>query len=182
MIINRREAVGNVNGLAKTCSEPSVFRSAKEPKEVRESVFMRYGEGIAAAVCGVLTLVAWLGESRLGWVSTLLYLLAYAVGGYAKGKEGILTLSQERKLDVNLLMIIAALGSAITSPMVSPVAQVVPKERHVHDQLLPDHALHVLEKGDLILKPDDSQILAEACRRWVGRPLRAPKRIISRPL
>ena len=112
MIINRREAVGNVNGLAKTCSEPSVFRSAKEPKEVRESVFMRYGEGIAAAVCGVLTLVAWLGESRLGWVSTLLYLLAYAVGGYAKGKEGILTLSQERKLDVNLLMIIAALGAA----------------------------------------------------------------------
>lgn len=102
-----------MNGLAKTCSEPSVFRPAGRPEEEhRESVFSRYGEGIAAAACGVFTLVAWLGESALGWVSTLLYVLAYVIGGYAKGREGILTLTQERKLDVNLLMIIAAMGAA----------------------------------------------------------------------
>lgn len=102
-----------MNGVAKTYSKPSVFRPVARPdKEPRESVFSKYGEGIAAAACGLFTLIAWLGGSALGWVSTLLYVLAYVIGGYAKGREGILSLVRERKLDVNLLMIIAALGAA----------------------------------------------------------------------
>lgn len=102
-----------MNGLAKTYSEPSVLRDVGRGKEEPwESALSRYGEGIAAAVCGVFTLVAWLGESTLGWGSALLYVLAYVIGGYAKGREGIVSLIQERKLDVNLLMIIAAIGAA----------------------------------------------------------------------
>lgn len=102
-----------MNGLAKTCSEPAMLKGVSGREEVhRESLLSRYGEGIAAAACGLFTLIAWLSESALGWGSTLLYVLAYGIGGFAKGREGILTLTQERKLDVNLLMIIAAIGAA----------------------------------------------------------------------
>ena len=73
-----------------------------------------------------------------------------------------------------------ALGSAITSPMVSPVAQVVPE--NVTFMISFSQTMRCTSSNRVTLKPDDSQILAEACRRWVGRPLRAPKRIISRPL
>ncbi len=61
---------------------------------------------------GLLIVLAWLGESRLGAISVLLYLAAYMIGGVAKAKEGVLALVKERKLDVNLLMLLAAAGAA----------------------------------------------------------------------
>lgn len=70
------------------------------------------GEMQAALGSGALMLIAWgIG----GWSQTLsviLYMLAYAVGGWQKAKEGVETLVKERDLDVNLLMIAAALGAA----------------------------------------------------------------------
>ncbi|MDC0834384.1 heavy metal translocating P-type ATPase [Geitlerinema sp. CS-897] len=73
-----------------------------------------YPEAIAAAICALLTLVGWLAlnGSWLGFgVWTLL--AAYTIGGYDSAREGLETLWEERELDVDLLMIVAALGAAI---------------------------------------------------------------------
>jgi Cd2+/Zn2+-exporting ATPase len=48
------------------------------------------------------------GVRSAAWV----YLTAYIIGGFAKAREGILTLIRERELDVNLLMFLAAGGAA----------------------------------------------------------------------
>ncbi|RKD24339.1 copper-translocating P-type ATPase [Ammoniphilus oxalaticus] len=73
--------------------------------------FKQHGESVAVIGSGALTLMAWLlsGQSQL---SVGLFLLAYIIGGYAKMKEGIITLVKERDLDVNLLMLLAAIGAA----------------------------------------------------------------------
>lgn len=47
----------------------------------------------------------------LGW-ALLLLPAAYVIGGYESAKEGLTTLVKEKELDVDLLMIVAALGAA----------------------------------------------------------------------
>ncbi|MDF2929903.1 MAG: zosA [Anaerospora sp.] len=49
-----------------------------------------------------------------GWqgIEIPLYIAAYVAGGYRKAREGIKTLIFERDLDVDLLMVIAAIGAA----------------------------------------------------------------------
>lgn len=66
----------------------------------------------AALGSGILTLAAWGAAGRLPVLSVLLYIVAYAVGGWIKAKEGVETLVKDRDLDVNLLMIAAAVGAA----------------------------------------------------------------------
>ena len=46
-------------------------------------------------------------------VSVIIYLLAYVIGGFAKAKEGIESTIQDKELNVEILMILAAIGSAI---------------------------------------------------------------------
>lgn len=73
---------------------------------------LQNAESVATILCGLLTFGAWLFESSLGPVSIILYLSAFVIGGYVKAKEGIVTLVRDKDLDVNLLMIIAAIGAA----------------------------------------------------------------------
>ncbi|MDT9722727.1 heavy metal translocating P-type ATPase [Paenibacillus sp. ClWae2A] len=61
---------------------------------------------------GLLMLIAWGTAPFFGTLSIMLYIVAYAVGGWTKAKEGIETLVKDRDLDVNLLMIAASLGAA----------------------------------------------------------------------
>ncbi|WP_199197235.1 heavy metal translocating P-type ATPase [Chroococcidiopsis sp. CCALA 051] len=70
-------------------------------------------DAIAAFVCAVLVLLGWIAL-QLGWLGLGLLLLpaAYVIGGYESAKEGLTTLWQEKELDVDLLMIVAALGAA----------------------------------------------------------------------
>lgn len=72
----------------------------------------QYGEGAAALLSGLLIAVAWMLGNVSDTTSVLVYLLAFVVGGFAKAKEGLETLIRERDLDVNLLMIVAAIGAA----------------------------------------------------------------------
>ena len=62
----------------------------------------------------MLVLLGWLSLGR-GWlgVSLLILTAAYVIGGYQSTREGLTTLWRERELDVDLLMIVAALGAAI---------------------------------------------------------------------
>ncbi|QOS81135.1 heavy metal translocating P-type ATPase [Paenibacillus sp. JNUCC31] len=73
---------------------------------------LRNKEMQAALGSGLLMLIAWATASWSNPLSVMLYIVAYAIGGWTKAKEGIETLIKERDLDVNLLMIAASLGAA----------------------------------------------------------------------
>jgi Zn2+/Cd2+-exporting ATPase len=70
-------------------------------------------ETVAAATCAVLLLAGWLAlQSSLQILGLCLLPLAYLIGGYGSAIEGLTTLWEEKELDVDLLMIVAALGAA----------------------------------------------------------------------
>jgi len=71
-------------------------------------------ELIMALVSGVLIVLAYLAEKQVGtpWIYVTLYLSAFLIGGYAKAKEGLTDTWETRSLNVELLMIIAAIGAA----------------------------------------------------------------------
>jgi Cd2+/Zn2+-exporting ATPase len=72
-----------------------------------------HAEAFAAILCGCLLLLGWMAL-HLGWIGLALLILpaAYVVGGYESAREGLTTLFREKELDVDLLMIVAALGAA----------------------------------------------------------------------
>ncbi|MBN3523354.1 heavy metal translocating P-type ATPase [Paenibacillus apiarius] len=72
----------------------------------------KYGEALAAAGALFFILLALVaGMVSEAWAIAF-YLLAYVSGGGLKLKDGIATLVREKDLDVNLLMIAAAVGAA----------------------------------------------------------------------
>ncbi|MBM7707407.1 heavy metal translocating P-type ATPase [Chryseomicrobium aureum] len=71
-------------------------------------------ELINALVSGLLILTGWiLSRNDLNTASVIVFLFAFAIGGYFKAKEGIEKTVKDRKLNVELLMILAAVGSSI---------------------------------------------------------------------
>ena len=70
-------------------------------------------DAVTAALCGILVIFGSLAL-QLGWLGLAVFILpaAYVIGGYSSAREGLTTLVQERELDVDLLMIVAALGAA----------------------------------------------------------------------
>ncbi|MGM9929030.1 MAG: heavy metal translocating P-type ATPase [Bacillus sp. (in: firmicutes)] len=71
-------------------------------------------ELIAALICGVLILAGWLlAKADMETASIIVYLAAFIIGGYAKAKEGILDTIENKELNVEMLMVLAAIGSAI---------------------------------------------------------------------
>ncbi|WP_414564110.1 MULTISPECIES: heavy metal translocating P-type ATPase [unclassified Anabaena] len=72
-----------------------------------------HADTVAAALCGILLFLGWLAL-HIGWLGWALLLLpaAYVIGGYESAREGLTTLIKEKELDVDLLMIVAALGAA----------------------------------------------------------------------
>ncbi|WP_442601543.1 heavy metal translocating P-type ATPase [Paenibacillus sp. KN14-4R] len=72
----------------------------------------QYGEITGALISGVLMAIAWIWGHYTDGPVYLMYLAAYIIGGYAKAKEGLITLFKEKDLDVNLLMLLAAVGAA----------------------------------------------------------------------
>jgi len=81
------------------------------PNRLKDT-FSRYGEGIAALISGIIIAAAWsVNDASHTW-AIILYSLAFLIGGFVKAKEGLYTLIYERDLDVNLLMLVAAIGAA----------------------------------------------------------------------
>ncbi|NET17300.1 MAG: HAD-IC family P-type ATPase, partial [Okeania sp. SIO1H6] len=72
-----------------------------------------YPEAFAAATCALLVIFSWFCL-QLNSIGLALFILAaaYVIGGYQSAKEGLTTLWEEKELDVDLLMIVAALGAA----------------------------------------------------------------------
>jgi Zn2+/Cd2+-exporting ATPase len=68
---------------------------------------------LMATTSGIFILTAWMMEKYSeSPYYVLFYLLAFIVGGYAKAVEGIQESIKERQLNVELLMMFAAIGSA----------------------------------------------------------------------
>ncbi|PID02013.1 heavy metal translocating P-type ATPase [Sporosarcina sp. P2] len=71
-------------------------------------------ELIAAILSGIIILTAWaLGKNGVESFSVSLYIIAFLIGGYAKAKEGIEETIKNKELNVEMLMIFAAIGSGI---------------------------------------------------------------------
>ncbi|MEH2315253.1 MAG: heavy metal translocating P-type ATPase [Nostoc sp.] len=80
----------------------------------RFSQFTReHADTVAALLCGLLLFLGWFAL-HLGALGLALLLLpaAYVIGGYESAREGLTTLFKEKELDVDLLMIVAAIGAA----------------------------------------------------------------------
>ncbi|NEZ56184.1 heavy metal translocating P-type ATPase [Adonisia turfae] len=78
-----------------------------------KDVFKHHPEAVAAITCAILVLLGW-QSLNFGWVGggLLILTVAYVIGGLDSARDGITTLLQEKELDVDLLMIVAALGAA----------------------------------------------------------------------
>ncbi|TDQ42808.1 heavy metal translocating P-type ATPase [Aureibacillus halotolerans] len=75
--------------------------------------FGKHREVQLAVGCAVFLIVAVvLSSLQFAQLSVASYLIAYVFGGYFKAKEGIVETFQQRKINVELLMIIAALAAA----------------------------------------------------------------------
>ena len=74
----------------------------------------KHGEAVTTVLCAVFVLAGWLASRRgaSAGVTSSLYLVAYAVGGYRQAIEGGTKLLRERELAVDLLMVVAAIGAA----------------------------------------------------------------------
>lgn len=77
------------------------------------SNWQQHQDAIAAGFCALLLMLGWFSH-QLGLTILELPLLglAYVIGGYESTKEGLTTLIEDKELDVDLLMIVAALGAA----------------------------------------------------------------------
>lgn len=74
---------------------------------------IEHKELILALLSGILILFAWkLDSSQSTTAAIIAYLSAYLIGGYAKAKEGLLDTIENKSLNVEFLMILAAIGSA----------------------------------------------------------------------
>ncbi|NET47175.1 MAG: heavy metal translocating P-type ATPase [Merismopedia sp. SIO2A8] len=78
-----------------------------------KDIFKRHPEAVAAIACAILVLLGW-QSLNLGWQGGGLLILtaAYVIGGFDSARDGLTTLLDEKELDVDLLMIVAALGAA----------------------------------------------------------------------
>lgn len=70
-------------------------------------------EIIAALLSGFIILTTWLIADYIDHpIFIILHLVAFAIGGYAKAKEGIEETLANKQLNVEMLMVFAAIGSA----------------------------------------------------------------------
>lgn len=67
---------------------------------------------VTALSFGFIILAWYSGRSGHPGLEVPFYLLAYAIGGYQKAWEGLHTLIKEKDFDVDLLMVVAAIGAA----------------------------------------------------------------------
>lgn len=92
-------------------------QNASKPNKEQSSIFQKmlpHIELIAAIICGILIFTGWLlSKADYETAATISYLASFIIGGYAKAKEGIAATIEDKQLNVEMLMILAAIGSAI---------------------------------------------------------------------
>ncbi|PEI83130.1 heavy metal translocating P-type ATPase [Bacillus pseudomycoides] len=77
-------------------------------------MWQKHHELILAIISGIFILAGWiLTKNEVTTAGIIFYILAYLTGGYVKAKEGITDTIEEKDLNVEMLMIFAAIGAAI---------------------------------------------------------------------
>ncbi|SMG54440.1 Cd2+/Zn2+-exporting ATPase [Paenibacillus aquistagni] len=95
---------------ASAASTPSPQQQPERGPRMKE-LLHKYRELLPPAGAGLFTLIAWLTSFGSDGLATALYIIAFIIGGFQQAKEGLETLVKEKDLDVNLLMILAAIGA-----------------------------------------------------------------------
>lgn len=73
----------------------------------------KHGAVIVTVLCLIFIFLAWIsGKNDAPELEITFFILAYVIGGYQKAWEGLETLIKEKDLDVDLLMVVAAIGAA----------------------------------------------------------------------
>lgn len=73
-----------------------------------------HGELIAAIIAGILIVFGWyITRDGMNTIGVTTFVLAFIIGGFAKAKEGVEETIANKELNVEFLMILAAIGSAI---------------------------------------------------------------------
>ncbi|GAC1393723.1 MAG: metal-transporting ATPase PfeT [Polyangiales bacterium] len=82
--------------------------------EPASRAWSEHGEAFTTAACAVFVLAGWIAihHDAPVWASAAIFLVAYVVGGYRQAAEGVTTLVRDHELDVDLLMVVAAIGAA----------------------------------------------------------------------
>jgi len=77
------------------------------------TLLKEHPDAMAAIACAALVFLGW-QTLNFGWIGAALFILtaAYVIGGLESAREGLTTLLEDKELDVDLLMIVAALGAA----------------------------------------------------------------------
>jgi Cd2+/Zn2+-exporting ATPase len=96
--------------MTTTTSNPALAARRPPPAALWE----KHGEAITTVLCAVFVGAGWVAHrAGLGNVGTaLIFLVGYVLGGYRQAIEGTSTLFKDRELDVDLLMVVAAIGAA----------------------------------------------------------------------
>lgn len=95
-------------------TEAKVLTKANESQENFFRKVETHAELIAAISSGILIAIGWIMDKNgAGSAAVIAYLLAFIIGGFAKAKEGIKATIENKQLNVEMLMIFAATGSAI---------------------------------------------------------------------
>jgi len=102
------QAIQKTNTAVSSVNQPTPHQKPR----MNLMSLLKHREMVFAISSGALMLLAWGIGTWSHVLSIIVYIAAYSVGGYIKAREGIETLIKERDLDVNLLMIAAALGAA----------------------------------------------------------------------
>lgn len=90
-----------------------MFVSERERARTWGILWERHSAMLITALCLLFILLAWImGKNHSPVLETFFFVLAYLTGGYRKAWEGLGTLIKEKDLDVDLLMVIAAVGAA----------------------------------------------------------------------
>jgi Zn2+/Cd2+-exporting ATPase len=84
------------------------------PRPPAAALWENHGEAITTVLCAVFVGGGWVAHrAGLGATGTaLIFLVGYVLGGYRQALEGTTTLFRDRELDVDLLMVVAAIGAA----------------------------------------------------------------------
>ncbi|MDO7907866.1 heavy metal translocating P-type ATPase [Paenibacillus sp. JX-17] len=106
------QAIPKTMPHAQTAEQKSGRPGPGRKPQFQLKTMLKNKEMQSALGSGLLMLAAWGVSSWQPWLSVALYVISYALGGWSKAKEGVETLVKEKDLDVNLLMIAAALGAA----------------------------------------------------------------------
>lgn len=93
-------------------NEISLMTNKQPNRWMLGDALKKHGEMLAALISGLLILIGWTAERASGETLWEVFLAAYLIGGFAKAKQGFDDTIKNRSLNVELLMVLAAVGAA----------------------------------------------------------------------